>query len=93
MKELPADKPIEKDILKPSKMLFDKPQEKDNANDKPTTANESVYDAATGKYGVWIDGEFVIDANKRHGRVTLNSFKNDPNQSRDTQNSTFLIRI
>ena len=47
-------------------MLFDKPQEKDNANDKPRTANESVYDAATGKYGVWIDGEFDIDANTRH---------------------------
>ena len=29
-------------------------------------SNESVFDPATGKYGVWIDGEFVIDAKKRH---------------------------
>ena len=29
-------------------------------------SKESVFDPATGKYGVWIDGEFVIDAKKRH---------------------------
>jgi len=57
-----SDKPA--DILKPSK-LSDKPDDKDKSNDKKES-NESVYDAATGKYGVWIDGEFVIDANKRH---------------------------
>ena len=51
-------------LLKDAEKAF----ENEQMLDKPAS-NESVYDATTGKYGIWVDGEFVIDANKRHEDV------------------------
>ena len=85
-KKRPADKPVEKLIIKSSKLLTEKSQD-NMAKDKPAS-NESVYDATTGKYGIWVDGEFVIDANKRHEDETVicrKSTQVDSNKSQDNK--------